>query len=108
MRRPVARHDQLSNHSQLMERVAALHDQGQTAAEIAATLNREGFIPPKRRATYNRGMVVDLLARCGRSRGSHAPPEGGVLGRDEWRLSQLARELGMPECGPPVRIPRPG
>ncbi|MBV8432341.1 MAG: recombinase family protein [Solirubrobacterales bacterium] len=96
VRRPVARHDQLSNYAQLLERVAALHDQGQTAAEIAATLNREGFLPPKRRATYNRGMVHHLLARCGRSRGSRSQPEGGVLGKNEWWLNQLAQELGMP------------
>ena len=59
-------------------------------------LNREGFIPPKRRATYNRGMVCQLLARCGLSSGSRSQPEGGVLGKDEWWLNQLALELGMP------------
>jgi lambda repressor-like predicted transcriptional regulator len=96
VRRPVARHDQLSNHAQLMERVVALRDQGQTAGEIAEALNREGFIPPKRRATYNRGMVRQLLARCGLSSWHRARPDGGVLREEEWWLSQLARELGMP------------
>jgi DNA invertase Pin-like site-specific DNA recombinase len=96
VRRPVARHDQLSNHSQLMARIVALRDQGQTAGEIAAALNREGFIPPKRRATYNRGMVRQLLARCGLSSWHRARPDGGVLREDEWWLSQLALELGMP------------
>src|SRR5215213_3762972 len=33
VRRPVARHDQLSDHARLMERVVALRDQGQTAGE---------------------------------------------------------------------------
>jgi len=96
VRRPVARHDQLSNHAQLMERVATLRQQGQTAREIAETLNREGFVPPQRRATYNGQMVRQLLARCGLSRGRRAQPDGGVLGEDEWWPSQLARELGMP------------
>jgi hypothetical protein len=101
VRRPVARHDQLSDHAQLMERVATLRQQGQTAAEIAETLNREGFIPPKRRATYNRQRVRQLLARCGLSRRSRAQPDGGVLGEDEWWPSQWARGLGMP----PITLP---
>jgi hypothetical protein len=96
VRRPVARHDQLSNHAQLLERVAALRAQGQTAGEIAATLNREGFLPPKRRATYNCGMVRQLLVRCGLTSGSRSQPAGGVLGQDEWWLNPLAQELGMP------------
>jgi DNA invertase Pin-like site-specific DNA recombinase len=97
VRRPVARHDQLSNHAQLMERVVALRQQGQTAPQIAATLNREGFIPPKRRATYNRQMVLQLLARSGLSSWSRSRPDGGVLSVDEWWLNQLALELGMPQ-----------
>jgi DNA invertase Pin-like site-specific DNA recombinase len=97
VRRPVARHDQLSNHAQLMERVVALRQQGQTAPQIAATLNREGFIPPKRRATYNSQMVLQLLARSGLSSWSRSRSDGGVLGADEWWLNQLALELGMPQ-----------
>jgi hypothetical protein len=97
VRRPVARHDQLSDHAQLMERVVALRQQGQTAPQIAETLNREGFIPPKRRATYNRQMVRQLLARSGLSSWSRSRADGGVLGADEWWLNQLAVELGMPQ-----------
>jgi DNA invertase Pin-like site-specific DNA recombinase len=97
VRRPVARHDQLSDHAQLMERVVALRQQGQTAPQIAETLNREGFIPPKRRATYNRQMVRQLLARSGLSSWSRSRADGGVLGADEWWLNQLALELGMPQ-----------
>jgi DNA invertase Pin-like site-specific DNA recombinase len=97
VRRPVARHDQLSNHAELMGRVVALRQQGQTAGQIAATLNQEGFIPPKRRATYNRQMVRQLLARSGPSSGSRSRADGGVLGVDEWWLNQLALELGMPQ-----------
>jgi DNA invertase Pin-like site-specific DNA recombinase len=96
MRRPVARHDQMSNYAQLMERVKELRDQGLTAPEVAAVLNREGFVPPKRRATYNSQMVRALVARCGLSRWSRSQPNGGVLGENEWWLSQLALELAMP------------
>jgi DNA invertase Pin-like site-specific DNA recombinase len=96
VRRPVARHDQLSNYEQLMERVVALRQQEQTAAQIAEALNREGFVPPKRRATYNPQMVRQLVARCGLSSGSRSQPDGGVLEEDEWWPRQLALELGMP------------
>jgi hypothetical protein len=96
VRRPVARHDQLSNHAQLMERVKGLRDQGLTAPEIAAVLKREGFVPPKRLATYNFQMVRALVARCGLSSWSRSQPDGGVLGEDEWWLKQLALELAMP------------
>jgi DNA invertase Pin-like site-specific DNA recombinase len=97
VRRPVARHDQLSDHAQLMERVVALRQRGRTAGQIAATLNEEGFIPPKRRATYNVQMVQQLLARSGLSSWSRSRPDGGVLKADEWWLNQLAVELGMPQ-----------
>ncbi|WP_422929675.1 recombinase zinc beta ribbon domain-containing protein [Singulisphaera sp. PoT] len=97
VRRPVARHDQLSNHAQLMERVVSLREQGRSAPQIAATLNQEGFVPPKRRATYNKAMVRQLLARSGHSSWSRSRADGGVLGADEWWLNQLAMELGMPQ-----------
>jgi len=97
VRRPVARRDQLSNHAQLMERVVALRQQGRTAPQIAATLNEEGFIPPKRRTTYNDQMVRELLARSGLSSWSRSRADGGVLGANEWWLNQLASELGMPQ-----------
>jgi lambda repressor-like predicted transcriptional regulator len=41
-------------------------------------------------------MVRQLLARCGLSSWHRARPDDGVLREEEWWLSQLARELGMP------------
>ncbi len=46
-----------------MSRAAELHGAGRTAGEIAESLNREGFRPPKRRETYNEAMVRQLLSR---------------------------------------------
>jgi DNA invertase Pin-like site-specific DNA recombinase len=98
VRRPVMRVEQLRDHTELMRRVAELHGAGRTAREIAEALNREGFRPPKRRETYNKAMVQVLLARRGRS-----GPRPGELtgedprGNDEWWLSDLSRELGMPQ-----------
>lgn len=44
----VRRYDQKSDWPQLKSRLGELHRGGLSAAEIAASLNREGFRPPKR------------------------------------------------------------
>ncbi len=95
--RPVARLEQLSYYSQLQERVQSLHRSGQTAAQIAQTLNDEGWRPAKRRATWNDHMVLQLCARQRKpaaqepAGSSFAPPQ------TQWTLSELARHLDMPE-----------
>ena len=66
--------------------------------EIAEALNREGFRPPKRRETYNAAMVRQLLSRRGRSGPRpEAVTDDDPRGSDEWWLSDLSRELGMPQ-----------
>jgi hypothetical protein len=98
VRRPVSRVEQLRDYAELMRRVAELHGAGRTSRQIAEVLNREGFRPPKRRATYNAAMVQVLLARRGRSGPRPEEVTGDdPRGSDEWRLSDLSRELGMPQ-----------
>jgi DNA invertase Pin-like site-specific DNA recombinase len=98
VRRPVMRVEQLRDHAELMRRVAELHGAGRTAGEIAEALNREGHRPPKRRETYNKAMVQVLLARRGRSGPRPEEVTGeDPRGNDEWWLSDLSRELGMPQ-----------
>ena len=98
VRRPVMRVEQLRDYAELMRRVAELHDAGRTSRQIAEALNREGFRPPKRRATYNAAMVQLLLARRGRSGPRPEEVTGDdPRGKDEWWLSDLSRELGMPQ-----------
>src|SRR5262249_3143314 len=81
-----------------MRRVAELPGAGQTRRPIAEALNREGFRPPKRRETYNAAMGQLLLARRGRSGPRPEPVTGDdPRGDDEWWLSDLRRELGMPQ-----------
>ena len=95
--RPVARYDQLDNHAQLVGRILELHRQKRTSAQIAAQLNREGFRPPKRRETFNRGMVRALLSRQARTgRRAHAV-ENHTLAADEWWFTDLARHLDLPQ-----------
>jgi DNA invertase Pin-like site-specific DNA recombinase len=98
VRRPGRRVEQLRDYAALMARVAELHDSGKTSGEVAEALNREGFRPPKRRETYNAGMVRQLLSRQGRSGPRPAAAtEGDPRGEGEWWLSDLSRELGMPQ-----------
>jgi DNA invertase Pin-like site-specific DNA recombinase len=99
LRRPVARLTQLSDHRALLERVRALHEEGHKTAVIAATLDAEGWLPPRRRTTYNASMVRDLLQRLGLS---PADPSRSPLVEipdrtpDEWTVGMLAVRLGMP------------
>ena len=83
LRRPVRRLEQLRDFASLIGRVNELHDAGRTSGEIAATLNQEGFHPAKRRETYNRAMVRQLLSRtrsdrpASARRDRHEPPAAG-------------------------------
>ena len=65
-------------------------------AAIAERLNQEGFHPPKGSHLFTGYQVDQFLARQGLL-GSRTPqrikPE--ELQRHEWRLGDLARELGM-------------
>jgi DNA invertase Pin-like site-specific DNA recombinase len=98
VRRPVSRVEQMRDYAELMRRVAELHGAGRTSRQIAEALNREGFRPPKRRETYNAAMVQLLLARRVRTgpRGEEADRDD-PRGKGEWWLSDLGRELGMPQ-----------
>src|SRR5687767_1862605 len=49
LRRTVQRRDQLSGYPALLDRIRDLHSAGHKAPAIAATLNAEGWHPPKRR-----------------------------------------------------------
>ena len=90
--RPVKLYVQLQNYAQLMDRIVTLRQQGGTSAAIAAQLNAEGYRTPKMRGDFTKEMVRKLLARQGLA---HAQATGGQLGRAEWWLADLGRELGI-------------
>ena len=48
--RPVQRYQQMADFERLLNRIDELSEAGQTLAEVAEELNREGFHPPKRSA----------------------------------------------------------
>jgi DNA invertase Pin-like site-specific DNA recombinase len=95
--RPAQRYDQLANYRSLRGRVAELWRGGSTAGEIAEQLNREGFHPPRGPTPFNRQVVSAFLARQGLSaKGTRTRRDPEKLEPDEWRIDDLAVELGMP------------
>src|SRR3954454_1616865 len=99
LRRPVGRLTQLRDYQALLARVRDLHAEGHKAAVIAEMLNTERWRPPKRRATYNAPMVLDLLHRIG----VPVSPRRSLAGRlesrepDELTISELAALLATPQ-----------
>jgi hypothetical protein len=88
--RPVKSYEQLRDFDKLMDRIAALRCEGHTATPIADTLNREGFIPPKRQGEFSPELVRQLLSRRGLANESTYTER---LGPNEWWLPRLAAEI---------------
>ncbi|MGH7484223.1 MAG: recombinase family protein, partial [bacterium] len=96
--RPVQTYRQLSNYDELVARVDALHAERKTLPEIAATLNAEGFYPPKRSQQFTSAILSRFL-RERRVRSGPLPrsvTEQQHLRANEWWLADLAAELSMP------------
>ncbi len=91
--RPVARYEQLRDFDRLSERIVQLRQENRTSAQIATTLNAEGWHPPKRRATFNAGMVRSIFCRRNRATARPAPC---TLEPGEWWFGDLAHELALP------------
>jgi hypothetical protein len=95
--RPVARLEQLNHYKDLLKRVAELHAGQKNSSEIAQILNNEGWRPAKRRETFNREMVLNLLSRQGlRGSKKKVSADGIAKKSSEWTLPDLAEKLGMP------------
>lgn len=89
--RPVRSRQQLRDGDRLRARITELKGQGQTAASIAATLTAEGFVTPRQRGDYNADLVYSLFRRYGLiDKRVHED-----LRKNEWRLPDLARNLGV-------------
>jgi exonuclease VII large subunit len=65
MDRSVARYESLSGYPQLLARIQSLRRQGQTIAQVASQLNKEGFRTPRSRKGYTSTSVRKLLSRLG-------------------------------------------
>jgi hypothetical protein len=90
--RPVGTYTQLKDFRRLTERIGQLHREGLQLAQIAARLNDEGFVPPRRRGVFKESTIGSLMRDLGLV---------GELFRDdlvdeeEWWIPDLARELGV-------------
>ena len=95
--RPVARLDQLSYYPALLARITQLAQAGCTTAQIAGTLNTEGFRPPKRTSRFTGEQVRALITRRGiRSQAKGRPAVLTSLAPGQWSVPGLAAELAMP------------
>jgi DNA invertase Pin-like site-specific DNA recombinase len=92
--RPVARYEQLRDYEALCGRLRELRGQKRTSTQIAEQLNLERWHPPKRRATFNAGMVRQIFCRRGQARARPCPAY--QLREGEWWFTDLARELQLP------------
>lgn len=90
--RPVKSYQQLAAADQLRQRVTELRQAGSTAKQIAQRLNQEGFSPPHRGNPFSREQVWLLLRRYGLTKRLDALQ----LAPQEWKLSKLAKHLGVP------------
>ncbi|MEV6869053.1 recombinase family protein, partial [Streptosporangium subroseum] len=96
--RPVARIDQLSYYPALTARIEVLVAEGLGNAAIADRLAADGFRTPHLHERFHVGEIQHLIRRLGLRPGlddDRSTDQGG-LGRDQWWLATLAREIGMP------------
>jgi hypothetical protein len=91
--RPIARYDRLADYPRLREQVETCVTEGQTAAQIADQLNKEGFHPPSGRADRFAQHVVGNMIYCfGLSR---PRPPAIALSDNEWWARDIASEIGV-------------
>lgn len=94
--RPVRRYDQTTDFERLKARIAELKVLGHSYAEIAASLNDEGFRPANQAAKFNEAVAGRLAKRLCTdltSVGRRVPVQ---CKNDEWTIVALAQELSIP------------
>jgi hypothetical protein len=87
----------MRDYEGLLGCILELREQGRSARQIAEQLNREGWRPPRRRATFNAGMIRKLISRSvlgGKATG--VTEASAQLESGEWWFGALARRLDMP------------
>jgi DNA invertase Pin-like site-specific DNA recombinase len=88
--RPVGAFKQMRDYDQLVRRIAQLRREGNTFPAIAAQLNEEGFVPPRRKGVFRTDTVYSLLLQGGLWDESNrvATPKP-----DEWLVPAPAHKL---------------
>jgi len=97
--RPVASYEQLSYYPELCRRIAELREQGHGYRSIADELNTEGYRPPRRKEHFGPTQVACIANRENLGKPGIGGPKPILvqLGKNEWTLADLARELKMPK-----------
>ena len=90
--RPVGTYTQLKDFRRLSERIGQLHREGLHLAQIAARLNDEGFVPPRRRGVFKESTIGSLMRDLGLVGELF---RDDLVEKDEWWIADLARELGV-------------
>ena len=90
--RPVASFEQLKDYRRLTERITQLHRAGLHLAQIAAKLNEDGFVPPRRRGVFTGPGIGDLVRDLGLVGELF---RDDLVGKDEWWIPDLAHKLGV-------------
>jgi DNA invertase Pin-like site-specific DNA recombinase len=93
--RPVRHYHQQRDYERLVARVRELQQAGHASRKIAECLNQEGFRPPRRAKQYSADLVRQIASRGIRQKADKPAPSLS-LGKDEWLLGDLARELSIP------------
>jgi DNA invertase Pin-like site-specific DNA recombinase len=90
--RPVGTYTQLKDFRRLSERIGQLHREGLHLAQIAARLNEEGFVPPRRRGVFKESTIGSLMRELGLVGELF---RDDLVAKEEWWIADLARELGV-------------
>jgi hypothetical protein len=90
--RPVGTFEQLKDYRRLTERIRQLHSEGLHLFQIAARLNDEGFVPPRRRGKFTEPGIGNLVRQLGLAGELF---RDDLLGQDEWWIPDLAGRLGV-------------
>jgi DNA invertase Pin-like site-specific DNA recombinase len=87
----VGSYRQLQEYDRLCERIQELHAKGWHHQAIAEQLNKDGFVPPRRRGVFTYQTVGELI----RNIGLQGELFQDVLRANEWWIPELAAKLGV-------------
>ncbi|MBL8820676.1 MAG: hypothetical protein JNL58_31930, partial [Planctomyces sp.] len=90
--RPVGTYTQLRDYDLMVSRIKALHQKGKSVPAIAEQLNKEGFVPPRRRSPFSVGSLAPIMEKLGLVGELYRTD---LLGPDEWWIRDLANKLNV-------------
>ena len=91
--RPVGSYTQLRDYDLLIQRIKTLYQEGKNVPAIAEQLNKEGFVPPRRRGAFTVGALEPIMQRLGLVGERY---RNDLLGPNEWWIRDLAAKLEIP------------